>query len=357
MRKKVCMVVPSFSARGGIATVVKGYRNSVIEKEYEITYIETYCDGSKRKKIQKAIYSYCYFIYYLIKKNPDIIHIHSSFGASFYRKLPFIWLSSILKKPIINHIHGSEMDKFYISASKIKKKLVENTYNKCQILICLSEELQKKLEKIQLKSEVRLVENFSIFPDKVLKKENKDSVTVLYLGFIIKMKGSFDIPQIISEVVKSIPNINFVIAGSGDDEELKKELEDMNLKNYTTLPGWVDEEEKKELLKTADLFLLPSYSEGMPMSILEAMGYGLPIVASSVGGIPQLIKNNENGLLITPGDIEGFAQAIIMILKNDNLKKDMGLNSHSIAKNKFSKSAHIEKILDIYNKAIKTEDR
>ena len=110
MVKKVCMVVPSFSAKGGIASVVSGYRGSALEKAYDIRYIETYSDVSKAKKLWKAVASYFKFIHLLIFWKPDMVHIHSSFGASFYRKLPFIWLSSWFHIPIVNHIHGSAID-------------------------------------------------------------------------------------------------------------------------------------------------------------------------------------------------------------------------------------------------------
>lgn len=88
MKKKVCMVVPSFSAKGGIATVVSGYKGSEIEKHYNIQYIESYCDGNKIKKIFKAIGAYFSFLKEMVRNKPDLVHIHSSFGGSFYRKLP-----------------------------------------------------------------------------------------------------------------------------------------------------------------------------------------------------------------------------------------------------------------------------
>lgn len=86
--KKVVMVVPSFSAKGGISSVVNGYRGSELEKKYKIKYIESYCDGSKVKKICKAMEAYFLFFKEMAINKPDLVHIHSSFGGSFYRKLP-----------------------------------------------------------------------------------------------------------------------------------------------------------------------------------------------------------------------------------------------------------------------------
>ena len=108
------MVVPSFSAKGGITSVVAGYKGSQLEKDFDIKYIETYCDGNKLSKVLIVLKAYVSYIWLLLFWHPTIIHIHSSFGGSFYRKLPFIIIGSWLKKPIVNHIHGSYYNEFYL---------------------------------------------------------------------------------------------------------------------------------------------------------------------------------------------------------------------------------------------------
>ena len=100
--KRVCMVVPNRMVKGGIAAVVNGYRGSQLEKDYEITYVESYKDGSKFDKLLKGICGYFHFAYVLMFHKPDLVHIHSSFGPSFYRKMPFIYMASWRKIPIVN---------------------------------------------------------------------------------------------------------------------------------------------------------------------------------------------------------------------------------------------------------------
>ena len=86
MKKKVCMIVPSFSAKGGITSVVNGYRNSQLTEDYDVRFIETYCDGSIIHKIFKALSAYSKFIYTALFWKPNLVHVHTSFGGSFYRK-------------------------------------------------------------------------------------------------------------------------------------------------------------------------------------------------------------------------------------------------------------------------------
>lgn len=348
--KKICMVVPSFTAKGGIAAVVSGYRNSELEKRYSIKYIESYCDGGKVSKTLKAIIAYFIFMKELIFNKPDLIHIHSSFGGSFYRKLPFIVGSYIFKLPIINHIHGANFDDFYINASKKKKQRIKNIYRKCTKIIVLSEEWKENIRQIVDENKIIVIENYSILNTDAIEKRKlkKKENNVLFLGFICKRKGCYDIPAIVEKVKEKIPNVRFILAGSGDIEQVKAITSDKIKKNIF-YPGWVRNENKDKLLREADLFFLPSYHEGMPMAILDAMGYGLPIVSTAVGGISKIVCDSENGYICNPGDIENIANSIINILENEIKLKKMGNNSIKIVKDKYSLEKHIKKICLLYD--------
>ena len=347
--KKVCMIIPSFDAKGGIASVVSGYRNSQLEKDFDIKYIETYCDGNKFFKTCMALRSYVYFVVLILFWNPSIIHIHSSFGGSFYRKLPFIIIGSLFKKPIINHIHGADFDRFYINASNEKRKIVKYAYNKCDKIIALSDEWKDKLNQIVDSAKIVVIENYSILHPEAInaRKTKKNDYNVLFFFFFCRRKGCYDIPSVAEKVAKEIPNIKFVLAGSGDIDRIKSITPD-KIKNIIIYPGWVKKDEKDSLLKKADVFFLPSYNEGMPMSILDAMGYGLPVVSTTVGGIPKIVHNGENGYLCKPGEIENLSTAILKILKDDYMLKKMGNNSVSIVKNRYSLQTHINSLEKTY---------
>ena len=348
MKKKVCMVVPSFSAKGGITSVVNGYRGSNLEKDFDIKYIETYCDGSKLSKFKTVLKAYFSFINILFFWHPDIVHIHSSFGGSFYRKLPFIVLSSWMNVPIINHIHGSYYNEFFFNAPPRKKKLISKTYNRCSAIIALSEEARKQLKQIT-HVKIEVVENYGIINVNAInnRMKRKCHKNVLFLGFITEKKGCFDIPKILETVKDVIPDVKFIIGGVGEINLLKKTLK-KSIRENIEFPGWVVGEKKDFLLKQADVFFLPSYSEGMPMSILDAMGYGLPIVSTNVGGITKIVHNGENGFVCEPGDIKGLSNSIIKLLNDDKLLKSSGEKSVAIINNGYSLDIHIKKIKTIY---------
>ena len=349
--RKVCMVVPASNVMGGIASVVNGYRNSDLEKEFQVTYVESYRNGGKVVKFMKAIKAYFLFLITLVFDRPDLVHIHSSFGPSFYRKMPFIYMSYWFKVPVINHIHGADFDSFYVNANEKKRELVRKVYGKCTKLIALSKEWKSRLSEIVLPDTICVLENYGILR---AEREHSFSNRILFMSAIEERKGCFDIPLIFRKVLEQVPDCTLIMAGDGNPDVVKKVKE--SLKEYVErsvfFPGWVSGEEKERWFQESDLFLLPSYNEGMPMAVLDAMGYGLPVISTNVGGIPQLVFDGKNGFLCEPGDIANFADKIVYYLNNDEARKKAEIAGRQIIKEQYSLELHLNKLAKIYSEVI-----
>lgn len=347
---KICMIVPDALVKGGIASVINGYRGSVIEQNHEIHYVESYKDGSKFTKLRKALCGYFNFVKLLFTDKPDVVHIHSSFGASFYRKMPFIYLSSLAKIPVVNHIHGAEFDIFYEKASKFKKKWVRRVYQKCTRLIVLSKEWKEKIAQIVPADRIDQIENYCILPKEPYYSERCRS-QILFLGALEERKGCYDIPVIFEAVKQECPNARLVMAGDGQMERIKEAFAKKNLLSDVKFPGWLQGGEKAKLLQQSTVFLFPSYNEGMPMAVLEAMSYGMGIVTTTVGGIPQLITHRLSGYLETPGDLAAMAKDVSRLLKDEELCRSLGGKARKTAEQKYSLEVHLQKLENTYRKA------
>lgn len=357
--KKVCMIVQDKAVKGGIAAVISGYYGSQLEKDYHMIYVESYKDGGKFTKLLKGIQGYIRFAKVLVFDRPDLIHIHSSFGPSFYRKIPFIYMASWAGKPIVNHIHGADFTEFYENASEKKKKQIKKVYNKCNILIALSEEWKQRLVKIVPENKIAVIENYSILHEDALQERcvRKSNHTVLFLGELGKRKGCYDIPAVVEQVSKEIPDIKFILAGAGtaqDESAIKQLIKEKKIEQYVEFPGWVTGEQKDRLLREADVFYLPSYNEGMPMSILDAMGYGLPIVSTNVGGIPKIVFTEKNGFCLEPGNSEEMGEAIISLIETKRI--DASISSFEIVKNGYSLEQHLKKLEECYSNILKASE-
>ncbi len=344
---RICMIVPNPAVKGGIASVVNGYRNSELERRYEISYVESYRDGNKWQKLGKAIEGYCRFVRQLIFDRPDIVHIHSSFGPSFYRKIPFIYLSSLWRIPVINHIHGADFDGFYRNASAAKRRRIGRVYGKCTGIVVLSEEWKERIAGIVPAERIHILENYCVIPETPYDS-GRNAYQVLFLGELGQRKGCYDIPAIWEKVLEKIPDARLVMAGDGEAAQVRQAFRDRGIESGVTFPGWVRGQEKERLLRESAVFLFPSYHEGMPMAVLEAMGYGMGVVATSVGGIPQLIRNGESGYVRQPGDIQSMADDVARLLADDSLRAACGSRARECVQERYSRERHIERLSEIY---------
>ncbi len=355
-KKKICMIVQDPKVMGGIAAVTGGYYGSRLERDFDVTYVESYCDGSKWKKLAKALKAY-YTFYKLLKNNkPDVVHVHSSFGPSFFRKYPIINMAYKKGIPIINHIHGSALDELYTNAPSWKKHMVEKSYGRCTRLIVLSEDWKKKISAIVSEDKIEVVPNYCKIHSEMTDDGNMDmrfeKKQILYLGRFDELKGVSDIPEIAKKVIKKVPEAVFVAAGTGETEPVIADVNRLGLEKSVLFPGWIRGEEKEKLLRESALFLLPSHMEAMPMSILEAMGYALPIVSTEVGGIPKLVSKDKNGSLYAPKDTDGMSSGIIRYLTDRKAFDSASRSSLEIAESTYSFDMHLNSLEKIYRSVL-----
>lgn len=343
---KVCMIVPKEDVKGGIATVVNGYRKYGLGKDCEISFVESYCDGNKWEKLWKALSGYFKFCIELFFRKPDIVHVHSSFGPSFYRKMPFIYLSKIIGIKLINHIHGAEFDDFYTHASERKRSLIRKVYDKCDVLIVLSDEWKIRISQIVEKKKIQVVENYCHIPE-MKKCERKNQI--LFLGEIGERKGCYDIPEIYQKIMEQCGNITLIMAGAGEEAHVKSMFQERNVLHNVMFPGWIRGDEKEKLLQQSKFFLFPSYNEGMPMAVLEAMAYGMGIVTSNVGGIPKLIEDGINGYLCNPGDVSDISKKMISLIENEERYEKCSTSARKKAIERYSFESHVKKIIEVYS--------
>lgn len=344
------MVGPDIIVKGGISSIINALKNSTLIENHKIRFISTYIDcDSKLKKLIIGINSYFELFKEIRNNRPDLVHIHTSFGASFYRKSIIFLICSFKKIKMINHIHGAEFQKFFYEANFIKKYLIKKIYNLATITIVLSKSWETDISQIINNDRVEVLNNFAII-DKNQTNYDLRNNNVIFMGEVGKRKGAYDLPDIIENVLKEIPDTFFYICGNGDIEAIKYSFNKKFLNDNVLLTGWISGNEKKRLLSNSKIFLLPTYNEGQPMAIIEAMAYKLPIVSTCVGGIPELIKIGENGFLEKPGEVLKISKHIINLLKDNELSGNISMNNYKLVNQKYSIESYINNLNSIYFK-------
>lgn len=215
--------------------------------------------------------------------------------------------------------------------------------------------MERQLRQIVPKEKIVIIENYSVLHEDALEERMKRACnnTVLFLGELGKRKGCYDIPDVIKQVKKNVPNVKFVLAGAGsemDEKAIKQLIKEKDVTENSTFPGWIRGDIKDKRLREADVFFLPSYNEGMPMSVLDAMGYGLPVVSTNVGGIPKIVHDGENGYCCEPGDIIQFSNKISQLLTNNNDRNVAAKESMHIIESGYSFEIHRKRLEELYNR-------
>ena len=176
----------------------------------------------------------------------------------------------------------------------------------------------------------RVMYNFTPLPELAAQDgRSGQPVTLFFIGNIGQRKGVFDLITAVARLqAQEVPPFQVVLAGPFDnaatEAELKRRIDEASLGPRVQFTGPVLGSRKESLFRSADIFVLPSYGEGLPMSLLEAMSYAMPSVSTEVGGIPEVLVDGESGYLIKPGDIEGLCAALAKLMGSAGLRKRMG---------------------------------
>ena len=349
---KVLMVGNHPSVKGGISSVINQLLNHDWSKNnVEMKFISTYIEANALLKI--VYYFIAYFkIRRVIQKNkPDVVHIHMSYRGSFFRKYQIHKLCKKYRVADIIHLNGSEFKKWFDSCSK--KKMVKSLLCKCNRVIVLGRKWNDIILNIEPQARTFVIGNTVHIPSDVVHFDMP--FKVLFMGVLIKRKGVFDLMEAIKYLKESgrVDNIKFVIAGTGaEEEELKKICTKYELDKYVKFMGWISGQEKADLYKECQMVVLPSYNEGLPISILEAISYGMPVVATDVGDISSAVLNEVNGYLIEPGDAIRMANEIYKISSSKELYDKLSKASRQLAESKFSDREYFLKLAKLYQKLV-----
>lgn len=337
---------------GGICSVIACYSSSNLAKKYNIKTIGNSAEGSNLRKGIAFVVSCILLFYHLCFSKLSLVHIHTASTTSFFRNAMSIYVAKLFKVKIILHIHGAKFDVFYNDGNILTKKLITNILNKVNVIIVLSSAWERFIRPITKNQNINIVFNpvdIHLYSHKAKsQRENILTNNILFLGALEQRKGIFDILHAMPAILAKVPDAKLWLCGNGPTKPLETLCSELGILGNVVFYGWLDGNSKIEKLLNSDLLALPSYHEGLPVAIIEAMAAGLPIVSTTVGGIPELIQNGENGFLVTSGDIDALAAAIIDILSNDELMSKMSNNNKKKVLEEYDISIIIKQIDSIY---------
>lgn len=306
---------------GGVASVEHEYAKFLSP----FKFVRTCVNGGKAKKALVAAEGLVRFTLRMVSdRDIEIVHVNASTEASFWRKRMFIRIGRFFGKKIIYHNHGGRFKKFYADYPEQVKKVLDQA----DCIVALSDDWKRYFSEELKCRRVEVIPNLVSRPEPLCAPSERaegEPLRLTFLGKIMKEKGIYDLLEILDEQRDRYEGkVRLTVGGNGETEQFEKMVAEKGLGSMVEFAGWVNGDGKDRLLRATDAFILPSYYEGVPISILEAMSYGKPVISTRVGGIPEIVTDGENGFLTAPGDKAAIAEAIDRLMADPALCRSMG---------------------------------
>lgn len=286
------------------------------------------------------------------KKKYDLYHVHVASRGSTFRKGHYVDVIKRWNKKVILHVHGAQYLVFYDEITKKKQKRVVEILKKSDMVIALSQDWKDKFDErfglmncCVLENGIDMERLAPAVCEPVLHQN-----AFVTLGRLGQRKGTYDLVDAIDIARKTVPEVKCYFAGDGDVDKVKELVKTRDLEKNIEVVGWADFDKKLELLSSVSTVVLPSYNEGLPMSILEGMACGKAIISTTVGAIPEVI-NKDNGILIQPGDIKALANALVECSTNTSMIAQMSQNNIKKIDSSFSMKTMHKKLARYYETA------
>jgi glycosyltransferase involved in cell wall biosynthesis len=362
MKHKILMIGPGGGVIGGIATLVDTLV-PVLKQRADLLYFHTVQNrpleesGKFTLRNFYLVFSqFARFVFVLSTFRPKIIHLHTSQGLAWLKDSLYILMGKAYRCKVVVHVNAADFNELYASGSQVRKFYTRIVMGRADVVIAVSSEWHEYLTQVVPAERVHIIPNCidvnSFSPRTLLHEDN--TTNVLFIGSVGSRKGAFDLIEASSDLIKAQNcSLQVWIAGysekEGDLERAFARINELKLGDACQLLGPVYGNKKFDLLTTADLFVLPSYSEGLPLAIIEAMSAGLPIISTPVGGIPDVIRDGYNGFLVPPGDIKALVSKIEILARDPGMRENMGIRSREIAECELDVNHVVKQLVELYD--------
>lgn len=371
-KKRILMVGPLPPIVGGITSFIIGALDSDLDRRYKlITFgTERPTVGIARdigdytlmlrigliclvKSIAWTLSHLLTFPLVLFKNRAEIVHVHTASYWSFWENAVYVLVSEIFSKKTLFHIHGGGFGEFYQNSNRFVKFIIRKIFNLPDRVIVLSSTWKRICANFAPENKIVVLENFvDLSQYSTFKREadpSNDMVKVLFIGGVeAKEKGIYDIFKAMPRVIEGCKNILFLFVACSSIKKPRSMDQKKEMTSHARFLGYLHGDEKLRVFKESNIFLLPSYSEGLPITMLEAMAAGLSIIATSVGAIPEVIEDGKNGILIEPGDHYALAKGILRLAEDRNLRRKMGRDNVNKIRKQYDRAVIMKKLENLY---------
>ena len=347
----VLMLGTGLATRGGVSSVARTYREQGLFGRWNVAYLATHGSGSFGRKLCIMLGAIGSFLVRLVANRPALVHMHVASRASFWRKLVFFALARLARVPVLLHVHGGGFERFYEGSSRwLTQPLIRWMLGSAAQVFALSPRWSDFFRRIAPAARV------SVLPNPVTPAGLADEPVpgrIAFLGRLSRNKGVFELLQAFAIAAAQHPEAELLLGGEGERRPVEDDIERLGIRGRVRLLGWIEGEAKDRLLATSTVFALPSYVEGVPVCVLEAMTHGVPVVVSDVGGLPDIVADGVEGLMVAPGDVPALAAALRRLLDDPAAARAMGARGRERARREFEAPVVCDRLEHTYEQFIR----
>lgn len=346
-RPRVLVVGPGARSAGGVRSVMVALARSPLGERFALTEVETHADGSRPFKLVVAVKGLARVAVRLARDRPDIVYLHTASNGSFWRKAVASALARAARVPYVVHVHGGAFADFYRGMPGWGRAVARWMLGGADAVIVLSPTWAREIGAIAGRPTVTIPNPVDI-PAGTSDPARRPA-RIVTLARIGAAKGSYVLLRAFAALASTHPGARLVLAGDGPQEEAWRVATEAGIADRVDMPGWVGPAERDALLAGASVFALPSRVEGLPVSMLEAMAHGLPVVVTPVGGIPDAVRDGVTGRIVPPDDVAALAAAIGALLDDPDGAAAMGAAGRAEVLGTYERAAvgaHVGDVLD-----------
>ncbi len=291
----------------------------------------------------------------LLGRRIDILHIHLAAGGSTARKSLLAAMARSAGIPVIIHVHSGRFPEYWREAPPAAARRIARLLAGSAGIIVLCRAHGDAIVELlpSIRDRISVLANATPARPRAKIPQQGDPVTLTFLGILMQQKGVGDLLAALARLETKTP-WHATVAGYGYLDDYLRMRAELGLTDKVSFPGWLDEAGVDEQLSRTDVYVLPSYSEGLPMSILEAFAAGIPVVATPLPAIVEVVEERRNGYLVSVGDVDKLAAALAQLIDDAPLRRRMGDAGRADHAARFAIEPYVEKLADLW-RAVRRE--
>ncbi|MBA0046992.1 glycosyltransferase family 4 protein [Mycobacteroides sp. LB1] len=311
-------------SRGGMATVMS-HMAALTDSSVTVHVVPTYVDASRWRWLWVGVRGMLVSSWLVLAGRVDVLHVHLGHGGSVARKALPLWSARIRGVPALIHAHSFDFAGWYREQRPTVQRGVRWGLRANRWIILGRNLADEYIVCLRLDpNRVAVLQNPVRIPERTASSHG-DTLTVISLGRLGRRKGTYDIIRAASALTPEIRTMLHIhLAGDGEVEQARAAVVSADVADVITVHGWLDAAASSQLLSGADIFVLPSYAEGLPMALLEAMASAVAVITAPVGSIAEVVRDGENGVLIAPGDIDALVAALTRLTTDHDERRRLG---------------------------------